>query len=37
MDFLSNSIMERQYNDTRGTECKQAVDIIHRSCSDKKV
>lgn len=29
--------MERQYNETRGTEWKQAVDIIHRSCSDKKV
>ena len=36
MDFLSKTIMERQYNDTRGTG-KQAVDIIHRSCSDKKV
>ena len=29
--------MEHQYNETRGTECKEAVDIIHRSCSDKKV
>ena len=29
--------MERQYNETSGTEWKQAVDIIHRSCSDKKV
>ena len=29
--------MERQYNETRGTESKEVVDIIHRSCSDRKV
>ena len=34
MNCPSNTTMEGQYNETRGTEFKQAVNIFHPSCSD---